>query len=66
MFCRINVQWIVDIFRGFGLFLYVSVNSYGHVGANRSPNTFFPGQVDQMVNQYFVQILLIVTDNNPS
>ena len=32
-----------------------------------SPNhTFFLGTLDYEVNQYFVQILWLVTDNNPS
>ena len=29
-------------------------------------STFFPGQAEQVVNQYFVHILSFVTDNNPS
>ena len=28
--------------------------------------TLFPGQVEQAVKQYFVHILSLVTDNNPS
>ena len=51
----------------FGLILYVSVNNYGHVQMVSSPNqTFFLGKLDKVVNQYFVQILSLVTDNNPS
>ena len=43
------------------------VNSYGHGGMVSSPNyTFFLGKLEQAVNQYFVQILSHVTDNNPS
>ena len=43
------------------------VNSYGHGGTVSSPNhTFFLGKLEQAVNQYFVHILLLVTDNNPS
>ena len=29
-------------------------------------STFFPGKLEQVVNQYFVYILSLVTDNNPS
>ena len=39
------------------------VNSYGHGGAVSSPNHTF---LEQAVNQYFVHILSLVTDNNPS
>ena len=43
------------------------VNSYGHGRMASSPNhTFFLGKPEQAVNQYFVQILSLVTDNNPS
>ena len=42
------------------------VNSYGHAGAVSSPNHTFLGKLEQAVNQYFVHILLLVTDNNPS
>ena len=43
------------------------VNSYGHGGTVSSPNhTFFLGKLEQAVNQYFVYILSLVTDNNPS
>ena len=51
----------------FGLILYIPVNSYGHVGMVSSPNhTFFLDKLDYVVNQYFVHILSLVTDNNPS
>ena len=51
----------------FVLLLYVQVNSYGHGGTVSSPNhTVFLGKLEQAVNQYFVHILLLVTDNNPS
>ena len=51
----------------FVLLLYIIVNSYGHVGMVISPNhTFFLGKLEQTVNQYFVHILMLVTDNNPS
>ena len=51
----------------FGLLLYVPGNNYGHVGMVSSPNhTFFLGKLEQEVNQYFMDILLLVTDNNPS
>ena len=51
------------------LFCYFTsqVNSYGHCGTVSSPNhTFFQGKLEQAVNQYFVHILSLVTDNNPS
>ena len=49
----------------FGLLLYVSVNSYGHVRTvSSSSHTFFLGKLEQAVNQYLVHILLPVTDNN--
>ena len=50
----------------FGLMFYVPVNSYGHDETVSSPNHFFPGELDFAVNQYFVHIILLVTDNNPS
>ena len=41
------------------------VNSYGHGGTVSSPNhTFFLGKLEQAVNQYFVHILSLVTDND--
>ena len=43
------------------------VNSYGHGGTVSSPNhTFFLGKLEKAVNQYFLHILSLVTDNNPS
>ena len=40
------------------------VNSYGHGGTVSSLNhTFFLGKLEQAVNQYFVCILSLVTDN---
>ena len=43
---------------------YDPVNSYGHVGTVSSPNqTFFLCKLEQAVIQYFVHILLLVTDN---
>ena len=43
------------------------VNNYGHGGTVSSPNhTFFQGKLEQAVNQYFMHILSLVTDNNPS
>ena len=51
----------------FGLLLYVPGNSYDHVGMVISPNhTFFLGKLEQAVNQYFVHILPLATDINPS
>ena len=49
---------------GFGLLLYVTVNSYGHVGMVSTPNhTFFLGKLEQAVDQCLVHILPLVTDN---
>ena len=40
------------------------VKSYGHCGVVSSPNhTFLLGKLDQAVNQYFVEILSLVTDS---
>ena len=51
----------------FGLRPYASVNSYGHIEMVSSSNqTLFLGKLDQVVNQRFVHILLLVTDNKPS
>ena len=38
------------------------VTSYGHGGTVSSPNHTF----EQAINQYFVHILSLVADNNPS
>ena len=43
------------------------VNSYGHGRTVSSPNhNFFLDKLEQAVNQYFMHILSLVTDNNPS
>ena len=43
------------------------VISYSHGGTVSSPiHTFFLGKLKQAVNQYFLHILSLVTDNNPS
>ena len=57
-----------ETWNDFGLvfMLNVPVNSFGHVETVSSPNHFFLGKLDKAVNQYFVHILLLVTDNNPS
>ena len=47
----------------FVLLLYVPLNSYGHYGTVSYLTTLFP---EQAVNQYFLHILSLVTDNNPS
>ena len=53
--------------RVFVLLLNILFNSYGHVGMVSSPNhTFFLDKLEQAVNKYSVDILLFVTDNNPS
>ena len=49
----------------FDLILYVSVNSYGHDEAVSLHTYFFLSKLDEAVNQYFVHILSLVTDNNP-
>ena len=57
----VTLIWLV------GLLLYIPVNSYGHVGMVSSPNhIFFLGKLEQAVNQYFVHILSLVADSNPS
>ena len=46
--------------------LNVLVTSYGHVGMVSSPNhTFFLGKLEEVVNQYFVHILWLVTFIRP-
>ena len=50
----------------FVLLLYIPVNSYGHYGMVSSPNHTFVDKLEQAVKQYFVHILSLVTDNNPS
>ena len=56
-----------DLFCLFEVRFYVPVNSYGQVEMVSSPNhTFSLGKLDLSVNQYFVHILSLVTDNNPS
>ena len=43
------------------------VNSYGRGGTVSSPtHTFFLGKLELAVNQFFMHILLLVTDTNPS
>ena len=47
--------------------LYVPINSYAHVAKVSSSNhIFFLGKLGYAVNQYFIHILLLVTENNPS
>ena len=43
-------------------------NSYGHGGTDHQFTLprFFLRKLEQAVNQYFVHILSLVTDNNPS
>ena len=67
LYLLLDIDSIKLLFIFFGLLLYVPVNSYGHVGTVSSPNhTFFLGNLEQAVNHYFMHILLLVTDNNPS
>ena len=49
-------------------FVALPPKSTAMVIAGRSVHltTLFPGQAEQAVNQYFVHILSLVTDNNPS
>ena len=61
------LKHIQFVFLWFGLVLYISCNSYGHVGMVSSlTKLFFLSKLEQAVNQYFVHILSLVTDNNPS
>ena len=46
--------------------VYVPVNSYGHGRTVSSPNHTFLGKLEQEANQYFLHILSLVTDDNPS
>ena len=51
----------------FVLLLYVTIQHGGHGGTVSSPiHTFFLGKLEQAINQYFMHILSLVTDNNPS
>ena len=60
---------VVDLMILFCLFCCFTsqVNSYGYGGTVSSLNqTFFMVKLEQADNQYFVHILSLVTDNNPS
>ena len=49
------------------LLLYVPSQQLWSLRDGQLPNhTFFLGKLEQAVNQYFVHILSLVTDNNPS
>ena len=52
----------------FVCFVALHPKSIAMVMAGRSVHltTLFPEQLEQAVNQYFVHIVLLVTDNNPS
>ena len=52
----------------FVCFVALHPKSTAMVMAGRSVHliTLFPGQAEQAVNQLFVHILLLVTNNNPS
>ena len=70
-YVSMGVYWrllcICDKFVWFGLMFNVPVNSYGNVRMVSSPNsTFFLGKLDSAVNQYFMHIIQLVADNNPS
>ena len=72
--CLVHVSYSIYIFKVlprvyplysgglFVLLLYVPVNTYGHYKTVNSPNHI----LEQAVKQYFVYILSLVTDNNPS
>ena len=69
--CSISLIFWQNVFklRIFCLFCCFTsqVNSYGHGGTvSSSNNTFFLGRLEQAVNQYFMHILSLVTDSNPS
>ena len=57
-----------DRFCLFVCFVALRPKSTAMVMAGRSVhlNTLFLGKLEQAVNQYFVHILSLVTDNNPS
>ena len=64
--CHIITELEIFMFLGF-FWLYIPVNSYGHVWRVSSPNhTFFLGKLEQAVNRYFMNILSLITNNNPS
>ena len=55
---------VFEYFIAFVLLVYVPVNNVGHGGTVSSPkHTFFQGKLEQAVNQLFVLILSLVTDN---
>ena len=59
----VNLDSLISSFvLSFGLILYVSVNSFGHVETVSSPYHTF----SCAVNPYFVHILSLVPDNKPS
>ena len=60
------MRYSVSMDNLFVLLLYIPINSYGHGRMVSSPNHTFRGKLDQAVNQYFVHILSLATDNNPS
>ena len=49
----------------FVVLLYVPVNSWSWRDGQFTYPHFFLGKLEQAVNQYFVHILSIITDNNP-
>ena len=63
----ISMTWLV-LFCFVFVFVALRSKSTAMVMAGRSVHltTFFPGQLEQVVNQNFVHILSLVTDNNPS
>ena len=67
MFCFIVFLSLSHVFLClFVLLHYVQVNIYSHGGTISLPNhTLFLGKLEQAVNQQFVIILLLVTDNSP-
>ena len=64
---KIEIFYLIQFICLFVLLLNVPINSYGHGETVSLPDhTFFLGKLEQVVNQYFVHILLFVTENNPS
>ena len=59
----------ISLLKGFVVvFVSLRPKSKAMVMAGRSahPTTLFLGKLEEAINQYFVHILSLVTDNNPS
>ena len=57
---------VKPVFCFFVLLLYVPSNQLWSWRDGPPNHTFFLGKLEQAVNQYFMHILSLVTDNNPS